>query len=66
MGIWADSVTVDSDTQASATFTLGVPIGSAQPRIQFTNDSQTTIEYFSQNGNVLENTLTVSASSSGL
>ena len=54
MGIWADSVTVDSDTQATATFTLGVPIGTGLPRIQFTNDSQTTIEYFSQNGTHVE------------
>lgn len=28
IGIAADTVTVDSDTQITATFTLGVPIGS--------------------------------------
>jgi hypothetical protein len=47
LGIEADSVTVNSDTQATATFDIGVPIGIGQPRITFTNDTEPVIEYFS-------------------
>lgn len=38
LGIQADSVVVDSATQATATFNLGVPIASEAPVLVFTQD----------------------------
>jgi hypothetical protein len=40
-GVTADSVTIDSATQATATFSWGVPIGTGSPRITFDSDSDT-------------------------
>jgi len=34
-GVSADTITIDSDTQATAIFTWGVPIGTGLPKISF-------------------------------
>jgi hypothetical protein len=61
----ADSVVVDSNTQITATFTLGVPtVASAEaPLLKFTSND---ISHFAVSATTLANELSVSASSSGL
>jgi|TARA_B110000285_G_scaffold124314_1_gene140308 hypothetical protein len=66
-GVSADSVTVDSDTQVTATFNMGVPIGtSVKPRITFYNSSDQYVKTYSDSDSDLTNTLTVEASTLGL
>jgi hypothetical protein len=61
----ADSVAVDSSTQITATFNLGVPVvaSAAAPLLTFTNGD---IKHFAASATTLANELSVSASSSGL
>ena len=66
-GVQADSVTVDSDTQVTATFNMGVPLGTdVKPRITFYNTTNPYVEYYSDSVNALSNSLTVETSTSGL
>lgn len=64
-GIAADSIVVDSASQVTATFTKGVPVVSADtaPVLTFTNGA---LEYYSATSSNLANTISVTASTSGL
>ena len=64
-GITADSVVVDSATQATATFTLGVPVVSTDqyPELVF---NKSALIYHAPSAAVLANALSVSSSLSGL
>jgi hypothetical protein len=67
LGVIADSVVVDSDTQISATFDLGVPIGSGLPKITFVGPDSDPYQAFYSFADVdLVNEFSVSDSSSGL
>jgi len=68
MAVAADSVTIDSDTQATATWTRGVPTtssDSAAPGLWFVSDASTET-HFAISTAVHTNPLTVASSSSGL
>ena len=68
MAVEADSVTIDSDTQATATWSLGVPTtssDSAEPGLWFVKDGSTET-HFAISEAVHTNALTVASSSSGL
>ena len=68
MDVEADSVTIDSDTQVTATWSLGVPTtssDSAEPGLWFVKDGSTET-HFAISEAVHTNALTVASSSSGL
>jgi len=68
MGIEADSVTIDSETQVTATWSLGVPTtssDSAMPALDFEKDDSTET-HFAISTAVITNALTVASSTSGL
>lgn len=61
-GIKADSVTLDSDTSATAVFTQGIPIGSGvKPKLYFAN-AATGITHWAVSTATVSNTLTPSLS----
>jgi hypothetical protein len=65
--VTADTVVIDSDTQVTATFTLGVPIGSDPPKIRFISpEADHYSEYYSVQDSDLENTFSVTDSTSSL
>lgn len=58
---------IDSDTQVTATFNLGVPIGSGSPKIRFiAPEAGHYGEFYSVQETELENTFSVTDSTSGL
>lgn len=65
-GVIADSVTIDSATQATATFTWGVPIGTGSPLITFDSDTETYSKFWSNGESEYTNALAVTDSTSGL
>lgn len=66
-GVSADSVTIDSATQATATWDLGVPIGDEAPVLQFVLEDATWESHYADMGtaNVFQ-ALDVTSSSSSL
>jgi hypothetical protein len=62
-GIEATSVVIDSATQATATFSLGVPIAAEAPVLVFTKDS---VIHYAPSAAILTHVLAVSDSISGL
>lgn len=79
-GIYADTVTVDSETQATATWTLGIPpCGNATPSLTFNTRAETDgrrrleeapgaaelLDYASGTTELVNN-LTIDSSSAGL
>lgn len=65
-GVTADSVTIDSATQATATFTWGVPIGTGSPLITFDSDTETYSKFWSNGESEYTNALAATDSTSGL
>lgn len=65
-GVIADSVTIDSATQATATFTWGVPIGTGSPLITFDSDTETYSKFWSNGESEYTNALAATDSTSGL
>jgi hypothetical protein len=67
-GIQADSVVVDSATQATATYTLGVPwvIEDSFATLSFLKDDGTTEQVFAVSEAAMANDVSVTASTSGL
>jgi hypothetical protein len=67
-GIQADSVVVDSATQATATYTLGVPwvIEDGFATLSFLKDDGTTEQVFAVSEAAMANDVSVTASTSGL
>lgn len=69
-GVPADSITIDSDTQMTVTYLLGVPLGSESPRIEFVHDGDDYYESYDNDeydvNPELVNELEVTASTSGL
>jgi hypothetical protein len=61
-GISADSVVIDSATQATASFNLGVPIANESPVLAFTKDS---VIHYAPSASSVTQELLVASSSSG-
>jgi hypothetical protein len=64
--VTADSVTIDSATQATATFTWGVPIGTGSPRMTFDSDTETYLKVWTDGESEYTNALAATDSTSGL
>ena len=60
MGVDADSVIIDSSTQATVTFNLGVPIASEVPIMAFTKDS---VVHYAETSEALTKAISISSSS---
>jgi len=67
-GIQADSVVVDSATQATATYTLGVPfvIEDTKAILSFLKDDATTEQVFAESEAAMGNDISITASTSSL
>lgn len=67
-GIQADSVVVNSATQATATFNLGAPlvIGDTKAVLSFLKDDSTTEQVFAESATAMENDISITASTSSL
>jgi hypothetical protein len=63
MGVNADSVVIDSSTQATITFDLGVPIANEVPTMAFTKDS---VVHFAEASEALIKAISVYSSSADL
>ena len=63
MGIEADSVVIDSSSQVTVTFNLGVPIASEAPVMAFTKDS---VVHFAEPATSLTKEISISSSSTDL
>ena len=63
MGVNADSVVIDSSTQATVTFDLGVPIANEVPTMAFTKDS---VVHYAETSEALNKAISISSSSSDL